>query len=146
MSPTIIWAILGLVLIVAELVTFTFVLMFFGIAALVVSVCKVAGLDHLVFEIFLFSLIGLSGIFLFRKKMVATCSSRKNVAIDKYKPLILSCDVPAHGQARVTYQGTEWTAHNESGRDLKKGEKAIIARTEGIELFLNLPENLKEES
>ncbi len=145
MSPTVIWAILGLGLMVAELLTMTFVLIFFGVAALLVSLAKYFGLNHLVFEIVLFSVIGLSGIFIFRKKLLANCTPKEKMSLDHRKPIVLSADIPMGGEARISYQGTQWSAHNESGRDLKIGDKVVIARTDGIDLYVNLPENLKEE-
>lgn len=135
-TPAILWAIAGLVLIVAEVLTVTFILLFFGIAALSVALVKFLGLSHLPLEIGLFAIIGLSGILLFRKRIRANFESKKSVAIDLNKKIILSAAVPAKSHARVEYQGSFWTVVNQTEHTFMPGDEARIVRTEGIELHI----------
>lgn len=130
------WAVLGLVLIIAEVVTLSFVLLFFGASALLVAAAKLFGLNHLAIEILLFGLGGVGGLLLFRKKLVHAMSSRKGMHIDQETTVILTSKVPAKGRAEIEYQGTTWTALNESDKDLNAGEEVLISRTEGVKLII----------
>lgn len=137
LSPTVVWAILGLLLIVAELISLSFVLIFFGIAALVVAVIKLLGFDHLTGEVLLFSLIGLSGVFLFRGKLLSSIKSNAPLVTDVNQQVVLSEDIPVGKSARILYQGTTWNAHNAANQDLKKGDAVLIEKLEGINLYVN---------
>lgn len=131
-----VWAIFGVALICAEVVTTSFVLIFFGFAALIVAGLKFAGLDNLPLELTIFAVLGMLDIFLFRKKVMANFAVRHDLKTDASKHITLSHDVPPGGEAPVNYQGAVWTAVNETAQPLKKGEKVMIARTEGIKLIV----------
>ncbi len=130
------WLVLGFVLIIIEMLHLSLVLLFFGLAALVVAAVTWAGLHHLTIQLVLFAVLGLSGMLIFRKKLQSSLSHSKGISIDQNASLTLSADVPAHGEAAVQYQGTTWTAKNESDHDLKKGTRVFIHRTEGVKLII----------
>lgn len=135
-SATYIWAIVGIVLIVIEIFTSTFFLLFFGIAALIVAVLRIFGMSHLATEIIVFALVGTAGTLIFRKKIRASFRSTSPVRQDKDTKIILDADMLAGGMASITYQGSTWTAVNESTRDLKKGDTVLIDRVEGVKLII----------
>lgn len=136
MSPTLVWAILGMALLVAELATGSFFLVFFGVAALLVALARLAGLDHLAAELILFALLGMGGVLVFRRKFMQSFRGQGGNLGDVNQKLKLDSDIPAHGTGQVEYQGTVWTAVNESGHDLKKGDTVTIARTQGVRLVV----------
>lgn len=136
MLSAIAWAIVGIVLIIAEIFSLTFFLLFFGISSLLVAVAKTLGLNHLPTEIVMFALLGVVGVFIFRQKLKATLSRSKGFAVDEDKIVTLSDDIPAHGEGRISYQGTMWTAVNDSPEPLIKGQKSFIERVDGVKLFL----------
>ncbi len=146
LTPTILWAIIGISLMIAEIFTLSFVLIFFGVAALIVAGLVAMGLNNISIEIFIFAMIGLSGIFLFRKKMAASLKTKTKITSDVNQKLDLTDDIPAGKHARISYQGTLWTTHNESGNDLKKGDRVFITKTDGINLFVNTtPKPIEEK-
>lgn len=130
------WAILGLVLIGIEIASFSFVLLFFGIAALLVAGAKLLGLNHLPVEITIFGVGGLAGLLLFRRKMIAGLKAHESNLTDQHNTFILNADIPAHGRQTVEYQGSQWTAINESEEELKQGQTVVIVKTDGIKLIL----------
>lgn len=137
LSPTLVWAILGFALLIVEIFTQSFVVVFFGVAALAVAALKAAtGYANLPYEILAFAAIGTSCIFLFRQKLLKAFFSRGGIAIDRMKVIELSADVPARGTAKVEYQGTIWDAHNESDVALRRGEQAMVVDTDGIKLVV----------
>jgi membrane protein implicated in regulation of membrane protease activity len=136
MSPTLIWAIVGVALLIAEMFTGTFVLLFLGIAAIVVAGLRLIGLDHLSMEILIFAVVSLLQVFFFRKKIKYAMSKTQTFSIDQEGKLILSVDVPAHSEVQITYQGSVWTAVNDTDQNMQRGERAKIMRTEGIKLII----------
>lgn len=136
LSPTLVWLILGIILIAVEILTTTFVVLFFGVAAVLVALLKVIGLDNLTAEILIFSLLGLAGLILFRKKLLLKLSSTHAVDGLQNAQLILSADIAAHAAGAVTHQGTVWTAINETDQGMKKGDKVLIDRIDGVKLIL----------
>ena len=136
-STTVLWAVAGIILFVAEIFTSTFILLFLGIAAIIVAVVKLLGLDHLGAELIIFAILSLGGILFFRKKLLAGLQVKGGgFSNDSEHKLTLSAEVPAQSSASVNYQGTTWTAVNESDVDYHKGETVIIDRTEGVKLIL----------
>lgn len=133
------WVIVGLVLLAAEMLTFTFVLVFFGLGALLVALAKWAfNLESMPIEILLFAAMSVGGLLLLRGKLCSSWSSRGSagVAIDEGKVIFLTREVPAKGRAEIEYQGTVWTAENESDVHLPKGARAVIVRTDGLTLVI----------
>ena len=112
------------------------VLLFFGVAALVITILKFAGLNNLPIEIALFAVLGIAGLLLFRGKLRRSLKSQPELSIDRNTPVVLSVDVPARGSAGIEYQGVLWTAVNDSDTPMKKGDQIFIQRTEGVKLII----------
>jgi membrane protein implicated in regulation of membrane protease activity len=136
-SSTFYWVAAGLLLIIAEMFHLSMVLLFFGVAALVVALAKFLGLNNLPVEIVLFAGLGIGGLLLFRRKLLRSLKTSGGLSIDRNATLMLTDDLAAHGSVGVTYQGTSWTAVNETDSDLKKGTKVYIQRTEGVKLIVH---------
>ncbi|HSA60204.1 MAG TPA: NfeD family protein [bacterium] len=139
LTPTFFWVATGLVLIIAEMFSLSLVLLFFGVAALLVALAKFLGLNNLPWEIVLFAVLGIGSMLLFRNKLKQSLHTQSGISIDQNAVIILTDDIPAHGTASVTYQGVAWTAVNETDSDFKKGNKVYVQRTDGVKLVV-LPE------
>lgn len=138
---TLIWSLVGLALLAAEMMTGTFVLLFFGISALIVAVTRLFGVDSLALDLVLFALIGAAGIFFFRPRIKEAVEKRnKGYEADRNSVFTLSADIPAHGTTSVLYQGTTWTAVNAGDQPLSAGQKVLISKVEGVKLHV-LPAN-----
>ena len=137
-SAAVIWAIVGLALLIAEIFSGSFFLCFFGIAALIVAGLKqVTGFDQMSIEIIVFAVIGMSGLFTFRKKLLRNFGhSSGTVTIDTQSIITLSSDLPAQSSGKIEYQGTLWDAFNDSNQDLRSGDRASIIATRGIQLIV----------
>jgi membrane protein implicated in regulation of membrane protease activity len=136
LTPTFFWVALGLLLIIAEMFHLSMVLLFFGVAALIVATAKFLGLNNLPLEIILFAVLGIGGLLLFRRKLLRSLKASTGMSIDKNAMIVLPGDLPSHGTTSVTYQGTAWTAVNETDAEIKKGTKVYIQRTEGVKLIV----------
>jgi membrane protein implicated in regulation of membrane protease activity len=135
-SPSIAWACVGVVLIMAEVFSGAFVALFFGISALLVAVAVFVGLESLPIQLLLFAGLGFFDVLVFRKRLVASIKAKGSFVADRDQVITLSADVPAGKEASISYQGSPWTAFNESSRTLKAGSRAVILRTEGIRLII----------
>ncbi len=135
-SPTIIWAILGITLIITEVFTASFFLLFFGIAALVVAAAKLMGLENFTAELILFAVLGLAGALAFRKKVLASFKSDTSVVGTDGKVIAATEDIAAKGSGKIQYQGTVWMAVNSGEADIKSGDSVTIVKTDGVKLVL----------
>lgn len=138
MTAFVTWLIIGLVLIVAEMVTTTFILLFFGVGAIVTAIAAVLGLESIAAQIILCTVVAVSGIFLFRGKLQTSLEAKKPMAGNDLsdEKIVLEEDIPSGAQISIEYRGSPWTAINESGETLRRGQTVRIARTEGIKLIL----------
>jgi membrane protein implicated in regulation of membrane protease activity len=137
LSPAMIWAAIGLMLLIIEVFTLSFVVLFFGLSALVVAGLKLAtGTHNLAIEIVVFAVLGVACLLGFRKKLRQTFNKSARVNTDASTIIDLSVAIAPHCKAKIEYQGTIWDAHNESDIQLKAGDKAIITRTDGIKLIV----------
>lgn len=135
-TSTLIWAVLGLCLIVAEVLTNSFFLLFFGAAALVVAVLRFFWLNHLPTEMAIFAVIGLASTLLFRKKLRTSLKGNGGITLDVGEKVQLTEDILAKASSTITYRGTRWTAINDSNTNFKIGDFALIARIDGVKVIL----------
>lgn len=135
-SPTIIWACLGVALIIFEVFTTTFFILFFGIAALLVAVIRLFGLDHTATEIILFAMTGIAGTLIFRKKIIKSFKSTSEIELPGDKLITITQDIDARSTGTIQYRGSTWRAINDSEYALKKGDVAVIERIDGVKLVL----------
>lgn len=129
------WATLGVLLLAAEIILGNFIVTFFGLSALIVALISFLGLTSLPVQLILFSVLGVVGAVFLKKKLLHL--SKEVFKNDINQILILEEDVKGHSEFKVHYQGTIWTAVNHSDRDLVKGEKVQIVKTQGIKLIVD---------
>jgi len=128
------WGSLGIALLVLEMMTGTFILLFFGLSALVVALARLLGLDHFTIEVLTFAVVGMLMLLALRQKLKTTF-----VASETYQheqSLRLTNDLPGYGEGRVDYQGAPWTVVNTTDAEIKSGQMVQVVKTEGIKLFV----------
>ncbi|MBX3017134.1 MAG: NfeD family protein [Bdellovibrionaceae bacterium] len=134
-----IWLILGLALIGAELLSGAFVILFFGVGALITAVTVIVTIIPLALQILIFGVSSLALLMIFRKRFIKTVSEeekKRSLSADVDTQLILSESLAPGAEAMVAYQGTHWTAVNLENEELKQGTRVRIERTEGIKIFV----------
>jgi inner membrane protein len=139
------WLVAGLVLIALEMAASGgFYIIFFGVAALVISLLHVLGLaGPLWFQLLLFSVFSVLSLVLFRNPLmralhldrgaanVDTLVGEAGVAIDV---------IQTGGLGRIELRGSGWTARNVGEMTLTPGHRCIVTRTEGLTLFVRAEE------
>ena len=132
------WAILGVVLLVLEVFTQVIIMIFFGLAALVVAIAAWQfGLTEFAYQILAFSVLGTLGLLAFRGRILANFrKGAPDYQPDQNQSVTLESAIAAGGEGRVQYQGTPWTAINETAVALPVGARASIVRIEGNKIFI----------
>jgi len=136
MTAAIIWAAIGMALIIGEILAAgTFFLIFFGAAAFVVAALLWAGLlDTIAWQVITFSVTGVLLTLVLRRKVKTSLGPSEGFSNDR--SLTLSVDVEAGASALADYQGSQWTVVNTTQQRLTKGSTVTIDRAEGVKLFL----------
>jgi inner membrane protein len=135
-----IWILLGLLLLLAELVTpGGFYFIFFGIGAVFVGVLAGLGADGPGwFQFLLFSILSLISLWLFREKLLKLTESAPDRDVDALigETAVAIDEIPVNGIGKVEMRGTAWNARNVGDKPLKNGERARAERIEGLMLFV----------
>ena len=141
----ILWTILGLILIVAEVFTSGFVLLWFGIGALAAALAAILGLENLGVQFLIFAMvsIGLTAasrtIFLnyfSRERTGDSVKTGVDALLGKVGTVVSSSRGALH-EGAVKLSGSTWTAYPIEGEEpLEAGERVRIERMEGASLYV----------
>ena len=140
-----IWILLGLLLLLAELLTpGGFYIIFFGIGAVVVGV--LAGLNAagpLWFQFILFSILSVLTLWLFREKLLQLTQGerRKNVDSLVGETAVATEEIHLNAVGKAELRGTSWNARNVGDRPLTRGQRCIVERVEGLTIFVRAEQN-----
>lgn len=134
MSPVIVWAIIGVVLIIIELMSVTFVFAFFGVGALIVSLTAWAGITPgLNGQFAVFSVSSLLMMFALRKTAKRLFFGSHDIPPDyKGKKVKVVKAIPVGGEGAISYRGSEWIAFSESADMIREGTTVEIISLDGI--------------
>jgi membrane protein implicated in regulation of membrane protease activity len=137
------WCIVGALLLAAELfaVDAQFYLIFLGVAAFVVGLLGVAGVDLPSWAQWLtFGVLSVAAMLTVRKQLYERLRKRPlgNVDTDVAQRVRIP-EVLAPGKTlRVEYRGSGWTALNVGDRPIPAGEEVRIEAIEGLTLRVRL--------
>ena len=141
----ILWAVLGGILIVAEIFTTGFVLLWFGVGALAAAFAGFIGINSLVVQFLIFALvsIGLTAasrtIFLnyFSREKTGQ-SLRSGVdALPGKIGTVVSSSKGALQEGAVKVFGSTWTAYPAAGEPpLEAGERVCVESVEGASIYV----------
>jgi inner membrane protein len=141
----ILWFILGAILVVAEIFTSGFVLLWFGIGALVAAVAGLIGIDSLVIQFLIFAVvsIGLTAasrtIFInYFSREKSGPSLRSGVdALPGKIGTVVSSSKGALQEGAVKVFGSTWTAYPAPGEPpLEAGERVCVDSVEGASIYV----------
>lgn len=141
----ILWSILGAILIVAEIFTSGFVLLWFGIGALAAALASFIGIDSLVIQFMIFAVVSISltaasrTIFLnyFSREKTGQ-SLRSGVdALPGKIGTVVSSSKGALQEGAVKVFGSTWTAYPAAGEPpLEAGERVCVESVEGASIYV----------
>ena len=135
------WLALGLVLVALELsVAGGFYLLFFGVAAFILSALSLVGLAGPSWvQLLLFSVLSVVSLLFFRSPLLRV------MKLDRASPDVESLvgeigltldDIPAGEVGRAELRGTVWSARNVSAEILPKGRRSVVVKVDRLTLLI----------
>ena len=139
------WTILGAVLIVAEIFTSGFVLLWFGIGALAAALLGLVGIDSLALQFLVFAVVSI-GLTVSSRTIFVNYFSREKTGqslrsgVDSLPGKIgtvVSSSRGALQEGAVKVFGSTWTAYPVTGEEpLEAGERVCVERVEGASIYV----------
>lgn len=139
------WVILGLVLIVAEVFTPGFVLLWFGIGALIAAFANIIGVESLGLQFLIFAGVSIALTAASRTIFVNYFSREKTgdslrtgvESLPGKIGTVVSSSRGAMNEGAVKVFGSTWTAYPAEGEEpLEAGERVQVERMEGASLYV----------
>jgi membrane protein implicated in regulation of membrane protease activity len=130
MDPSLVWAIVGLALVLSELLTGTFYLLMLGLAAFGAAAAAYLGFGFPTQAVVgaVVSAAGCYGVHVYRAKN----RLRKMPPIDSGMPATFESWIDAAGRlARVRYRGAQWDAVVEGPDAIEPGSTVYVLATNG---------------
>lgn len=139
MEPITLWIVIGVLLLVAEILSVSFYSIFFGIGALVTALFIYMGLaDDLTAQLLIFGVASMGSLLIFRKKLLEVFNKNtkefKEIVDDFAK---VSHSIPAHGEGKVFYRGADWIAYTDADHSIEKDARVRIKKIDGIKLIVD---------
>ena len=141
----ILWCILGAVLIVAEIFTTGFVLLWFGIGALLAALASFVGIDSLVIQFLIFAGVSIAltaasrTIFInyFSRDKTETGLRSGVDALPGKVGTVVSSSQGALNEGAVKVFGSTWTAYPAAGdQPWEAGERVCVESVEGASIYV----------
>ena len=139
------WMILGVFLIVAEIFTSGFVLLWFGIGALAAALLGLVGIDNMAIQFLVFAVVSISLTAASRTIFVNYFSREKTGqslrsgvdALPGKIGTVVSSSRGALQEGAVKVFGSTWTAYPAPGEEpLEAGERVCVESIEGASIYV----------
>jgi membrane protein implicated in regulation of membrane protease activity len=149
----ILWTILGIILIVAEIFTPGFVLLWFGIGALVAAFAGLVGVTSLPLQFLIFAIVSTALTAASRTIFVNYFSREKTGsdlktgvdALPGKTGIVVSSSRGALNEGAVKALGSTWTAYPAEGEEpLEAGERVEIERVQGASIYVRRVEAVRD--
>lgn len=137
------WLAAGTALLAIELLLIDaqFYLVFMGLAAIIVGLVALVGVELPVWgEWSTFGLLSLVFLFGFRRRLYGQLRGKLPTMTSGPAGayVVLPEDLPAGGTCRLEHQGTVWTAQNAGTSPLARGSRVRIGRVDGLTLIVGV--------
>lgn len=136
MNIAVMWVLLGLGLLISEMLSGTFVLIFFSIGAFFAALVALLAPEMVSLQVIIDAAVSFAGVFLFRKKLQNKLMKSGSHNLDLGKEIIVDQEIEPHQQARISYQGTTWQASNVGTETIHAGERVTIVGMDQLTLLV----------
>jgi len=140
LKPEVLWFIAGLLMLVAELATPGFIIIFFGFGAWGVAIICLAVDISLDAQLSVFLFLSILLLFLLRKKLSSVFTGTRQDVSDGGtddiigEKAVVSTDIFPVSGGKVAFRGADWAA--DSDFEIKQGEVVIITGRKSIRLIV----------
>ncbi len=135
LDDSILWIIAGLVLIVGEMLTTGFFLLFLALGCLAASLTGGFGFSHLA-QGSTFAFVSVFGVLALRRPIQKRLLKTISINADIGKQMQIDQTIPPHQQLRITYQGSSWMATNLDADEIHQGDRVVIVGIDGNTLLI----------
>ena len=138
--PELVWFILGLILLLAELVLPGFVIFFFGAGAWITALVCLFSNPGINLQVLIFAVTSVLALVIFRKmiqnKFIYNKDDRSGEVEDEFtgKEAVAVADFGADRMGKVEFKGTSWKAESKS--EIVAGQRVIILEKESFKLIV----------
>ncbi len=129
------WLVLGLLLLISEMLTTSFFLVFVAVGCFAAALASSLGVS-LGFQIAVCAVTSVAGVFTLRKKIQKKLLKSINLSADIGKEIRVDESMAPHKQTRISYQGTTWLATNLGAEEVKQGDRVVIVGIDGNILLI----------
>lgn len=140
------WSVLGVILIVAEVFTTGFVLLWFGIGSLAAALCSLAGIDSLPLQFLIFAVVSIAltaasrTIFAKYLSPPKTNDTALKMGVDSLPGrigIVVSSSRGALHEGAVKVYGSTWTAYPSEGEEpLEAGDRVVVEKMQGASIYV----------
>ena len=147
MSSEIVWMILGFLLLIAEMFTATFFIMWFGVSALFTALLSWLWIDSFLVQLLIFAVVSFL-LVLFTRKLANKMSGEPSRKITQDEiigktGIVTETILDDNSKGLVKMNGQEWRAVSEKGNEIEKGKKVVVKRLYGVKIYV---EELEQEN
>jgi membrane protein implicated in regulation of membrane protease activity len=141
----VLWTMLGVILIIAEVFTPGFVLLWFGVGALAAAFASLVGLDSLTLQFLIFAVVSVALTAASRTIFVNYFSREKagneiKMGVDALPGkvgTVVSSSAGALNEGAVKVYGSTWTAYPAEGEEpLEAGDRVTVERVQGASIYV----------
>ena len=130
------WVIAGIVLLISEMLTGGFFLVFIALGAFAASLAAALDQNSAV-QLATCAVVAIGGVLTLRKPIQQRLLVKAaTVNTDVGREIQVDTDVAAHKKARIQYQGSGWEAVNVGSENIKAGDRVVIVGMDGILLLI----------
>ena len=136
MNSALIWLIVSLILLIAEMMTGTIFLIFISMGSLVAALTAMLAPESLALQSIVCAVVSLLGFFALRKPLQRKLLRANNLQADIGKEILIDTHIEPHHRSRITYQGTTWEASNVGTDKIQNGDHVTIVGIDGNILLI----------
>lgn len=142
MVEVIVWILVAITVIAIDIVTSSFIFMWFSLGAIVAIILSLLGIS-VAWQIIAFLVVGIATVSIgypWAKKKFKADVNHVPTMEQTYIGKEMIADEDMEEKSKIKVSGIYWTAYNK-GKTIKKGEKYTITGIEGNKLIVKLKED-----
>jgi membrane protein implicated in regulation of membrane protease activity len=140
------WLVLALILFLLEIVTTGFVIMWFGVGAIVAAIFQLFGVENIYVLVLIFGIVSIILVIMSRtifKNIFMRNSPGNNLksnteTMPEKTGIVTETINNGISQGRVLVEYQDWSARSEDGSIIEKGMPIKVIRIEGVKLIVKI--------
>lgn len=135
LQPSDYWVIAGIALLIGEMLSASFFLVFLSLGAFAASLAAAFN-QPFYYQLLVCAGLSVVGMILLRKPLQKRLLKASGVVADIGREIVIDQAIAPHKSARIAYQGSQWTATNVGIEPIVAGERVVIVGMDGVSLLI----------